>query len=112
MRPIKFRAWDKRNNKMIYGLTGMLKIWDENVDDLLNMGLMQYTGLKDKNGKKIFEGDIVKTNYGYLKTGIIEYSPPQFVLFDGKDGVYTDYQWDEWENFEVIGNIYENEEIK
>lgn len=82
--------------------------------------LMQYTGLKDKNGKEIYEGDIVKCwddsaitkkyEWGLDKihVGVIKYNPPHFSL------VIEDIQlihWSSAENIEIIGNIYENPEL-
>lgn len=75
MREIKFRAWHKKIRKMfqVGQITLEKGIWDYEPDDRKNIGvsipyqpsfiLMQYTGLHDKNGKEIYEGDIVKTKY-------------------------------------------------
>ena len=59
MRDFKFRAWDKWSNKMIQPNNGDFIGWHamSNWRDCLH--IMQYTGLKDKNGKEIYEGDIV-----------------------------------------------------
>jgi len=57
MREIKFRAWDKDLHKMY-------NKWTVIPDDDRSHILMQYTGLKDKNGKEIYEGDIVKHKNG------------------------------------------------
>ncbi len=59
-REIKFRAWDKWNNKMIQPHDGDFIRWHSmsNWRDCLDV--MQYTGLKDKNDNEIYEGDIIK----------------------------------------------------
>lgn len=75
----------------------------------------QYTGIKDKNGKKIFEGDIVRAHYDGEYERIY-----QVMFYNGgyklksKD-CYTVYDYsihDEHPDFEVIGNIYDNPELK
>lgn len=79
----------------------------------------QYTGLKDKNGTKIFEGDIVQTNKFFLSVGlnakyVIEYDV-EIACFIGtmqKGNVkhFTTFQNDS-DQFEVIGNIHDNPEL-
>jgi hypothetical protein len=68
----------------------------------------QYIGLKDKNGKEIYEGDIVKT--GFKMDGSIYFSTPCFGV-QNSTGVCTEFEWDEIEKFEIIGNIHENPEL-
>jgi len=70
--------------------------------------LMQYTGLKDKNGKEIYEGDILKTVNG--DWGVIVWNAPFFELTisETQSSLYTR----EWlSKGEVIGNIHENPEL-
>lgn len=72
--------------------------------------VVQYTGLKDKNGKEIYEGDIIKHDY---------YVDAQEIKFNERLITYKCYPADvfilkvdeEQENFEIIGNIYENPEL-
>lgn len=70
MREIKFRAWDMDENKMVYPTIehnekyvmqlncGYMGEFNGSTYDTVKMPLMQFTGLKDKNGKEIYEGDI------------------------------------------------------
>jgi uncharacterized phage protein (TIGR01671 family) len=102
MREIKFRAWDKKARNMIMGLpvhsAVAQKIVTKSVDLLTNFPseddkfiLMQFTGLKDKNGKQIYEGDVLK----YEK----------YII---------NVEWNEEagnDDFEIIGNVYENPEL-
>ena len=67
---------------------------------------MQYTGLKDENGKEIFEGDIVSTNFPHNKETVEE------IVFNQGEG-WNGFGKGRDENFvEIKGNIYENPELR
>ncbi|HAT4125260.1 TPA: DNA-packaging protein [Clostridium perfringens] len=107
-REIKFRAWHKNANHMCMNVT----------TDLLNrdyLVFMQYTGLKDKNGKEIYEGDIlINTNKSKLNLGIenqkylIIYRALGFDLKPLFKGMALKFNYTD---LELIGNIYENPEL-
>jgi len=136
VREIKFRAWDKTNRRMLpvndinwvegnarYNID-FITVWD----DELNTGytldthdndfeLMQYTGLKDKNGKEIYEGDIL--NYpkhkGYylikwICDGAEEVSDCGFACERDKPS-YNYMLPSVWKRMEVIGNVHQNPEL-
>lgn len=101
MREIKFRTWNPEYTSMMYE--------DDvaTINDIINMGrefdtLMQFTGLLDKNGREIYEGDIIRTHYGY----------PDKEEYEGVvEDIRTDCNFESDAVMEVIGNIYENPEL-
>jgi uncharacterized phage protein (TIGR01671 family) len=128
MREYKFRAWDKDNKEMLYqgsnttynnSVMDCRIVLDELGFDVLvrpygkdeyeyrnNCELMQYTGLKDKNGKEIYEGDII---FRPNEVGRIEFSE------DGSFLIRFPHHLARlnatWEPIEVIGNIHDNPEL-
>lgn len=116
MRPIKFRVWDLYHLSM-WTWKDMLKIpinvFFENyrTDRFI---LMQYTGLKDKNGKEIYEDDIVKVEGGFMQSDYItsvKYIDGAFYPLVYVKENYNSIDKYDANLFECIGNIYENPEL-
>ena len=129
-REIKFRAWDKVRKRWfpkkepfeIY-LNGKylgLDPWRENYRDWNNKYVLcQYTGLKDKNGKEIFEGDIIKDRYHRGEVLFGEHDDAD--LYGTYQGWYINNKMYPGEierrgilnmdSPEIIGNVYENPEL-
>ena len=129
----KFRAWDSSKKEMFtdtFAITesGQVVVVEQEfvtsipdyvfVDHLI---VMQSTGLHDKNGKEIFEGDIIRTNaygcivgfgeYTYFEDDGAQTTEIGFYLsfLNVKPATYAPFDNYYWDNCEVIGNIYENE---
>ena len=126
MREIKFRAWDKSNQCMVYPgeentvftfTNGILcvecleTVWKEGGGETyekdeffqVDCEIMQFTGLKDRHGKEIYEGDIV--DYGNGRNKVVEFIDGCFCIcgITAMPKLMTLYP--------VIGNIYENPEL-
>lgn len=139
MREIKFRAWNKENEKMIYSnetyprsiykfefdivsnfnfkLTKMVDRFNVKDDDgenyyiecyePIDADIMQYTGIKDKNNKEIYEGDIVEFYSNVEDEIITEKVEYHFGIYRAGDYFVGKI----YNKCEVIGNIYENPEL-
>ena len=122
MRELKFRAWDKQEKQMMKVSAISLENKEIGVKDfrtyhffrIKNIELMQYTGLKDKNGTEIYEGDIVQTpEY----PGKIVYNEKYacFELWRLRSSncfiALTHQQDIDMGDLEVIGNTHENPEL-
>ena len=129
MREIKFRVWDSERKRMSlpFKLDGFTIFFTDDtipfqfLSDTNRFKIMQYVEFSDKNGKEIYEGDILRTTVIFawdlyldndieeteVITTVVEYRPPKFTQRRVDDGLL--YTFD-MEDFEVIGNIYENPE--
>lgn len=115
MRSIKFRAWDREKGEWTLpspcvSHSNFLEIGNESIE------VMQFTNLFDKNGKEIYEGDVVRfgdnvihdgalAHCVWLNTGFVYH-----ILTGQYKNKYTDMS-DTWRSYEVVGNIYEQPEL-
>lgn len=120
---IKFRAWDIENKVMRpVGRLDFFTDGDIHINNHLPVSykdhdffyLMWFTGLKDSNGVEIYEGDIVRYNFGSAVIGIVKHgwASCMSVFY----GWYVDLgegriNYTFSENYQVIGNIHENPEL-
>ena len=121
MREIKFRALDEFSDQWIYGQAFFIDSDNEQgyiangISDLYCVKketVGQYTGLKDKNGKEIYEGDVCIG----LMDGGLDYTSIKFAveynIASFEDSYFHRPLMSEKQNLEVIGNLYENPKLK
>ena len=107
MREIKFRSWIEKGQFMAIQGTPDLETLQSFIFHYGNNELEQYTGLKDKNGKEIYECDIIEADYGF---GLVTFNKTT-CSFEYDFEIDVDDLWVYAQKSEVIGNIYENPEL-
>lgn len=133
MREIKFRAWDKIGKRMgevnyikysnvqYNQVSARFKQNEKTFDEWFNYGdkdgcdniiLMQYTGLKDRQGVEIYEGDVLDYDNGIGIKGIVKWYEDGFAIgILGAGDASNKSLYQSTEDIEVIGNIHENPEL-
>ena len=121
---MSFRVWDTAQREMYYSdspISGSFAILSGGHVVFINRDgyaetlphrviALQNTGLKDKNGVDVYEGDVVEIPDYYNGIGVVIYAALGFVLDDGKGGICD--EWLHWENsLKVVGNIHSNPEL-
>lgn len=124
MREILFRGKRMADGKWLYGYYSDEKAEDTDFPCIVPLDLVsyydwavdsetvgQYIGLTDKNGKKVFEGDIVKANDTYTEMsfiGVVKFDNGSFYIYDSNFNSH--YRWMDYE-VKIIGNICDNPEL-
>lgn len=117
MREIKFRAWDKINKDM-FNVESInfqeRRVYKDTVSyrKFEDIDLMQYTGLKDKNNKEIYEGDILFESFGERYYKVVFENGSFRAEFEGE---FEEHSFDlidvVAQGCKIVGNIYENPEL-
>ena len=130
-RKLKFRCWNKKKKKWMFGyelpnlggfslfgeVTMMGGLNEVSINELDDIIVMQFTGLKDKNGKEIYEGDILyseswNTNSKNInKYHIVEWGRCGWIARGYNGQIEVEPTLTVKSDFEIIGNIYENPEL-
>lgn len=123
MRDIKFRAWDVKYKEMRY-INDLYFFEEEGIHEIVDgvgkggyveCEIMQYIGFKDKNGKDVYEGDVITDKFGELFAVVYDEQFASYRLDSLKDNTHVEYlaKWfmddEDRYNLEVVGNIYEEE---
>lgn len=124
MRQIKFRAFDKRVNQMVHSSSfgNLIHPRSEDTPNIVSLGhieeiiLMQFTGLTDKNGKEVFEGDIIEIKNSDFGKEEIERFRIIWGTYSWVKDIGSEYMWTAFDPIharkcEVIGNIYEHSDL-
>jgi uncharacterized phage protein (TIGR01671 family) len=126
-REIKFRAWDKEakrlfnltdsHDTLVFFQSGASYYNLQNGSGGAEYELMQFTGLLDKNGKPIYEGDVLAERGNLHRTGVVRYEPNIAAFMVFVDGGYCHLNEGDWckgdqlQYTEVIGNIYQDSHL-
>lgn len=110
MRELKFRRYDDYSNDFVY-----YDLKNKNDDEYIcffmtNYPIEQYTGFKDKDGKEIYEGDIVDYNDDGECIGVVKYDAPEFYL-EADLEIHARMFLKGAPHQKVIGNVYDNSEL-
>jgi len=122
MREIKFNVWDQVNKMMLYDVsTGTIEIWCSRTGKKAQSKdciFLQSTGLKDKNGKKVYEGDVIEHSFSPGRKSIFVLAPVVSFLdlwaqlnIKRYGQIDTPELFDLNDQIEVVGNIYKNPEL-
>lgn len=108
MRKIKFRCWNKNTNSFSDGEFGMTSDMESEDEGSV---LQQFTGLLDKNGKEVYENDLVRVYGKFNEFGVVEYTDDW-----GAFGVRTipngmEMGFGDFDACEIIGDIYQNKDL-
>ena len=135
MRTIKFRIWNGKTKSWIHGpnklpsldgvnLFGETILFGDllggvSIEDLNDCEALQFTERKDKNGKEIFDGDVLKVSEDEMNKGSVHSPYCHVWCSNGEWVVSYNHQYSEvsenlsycYYKYEVVGNIYDNEEL-